>query len=49
MHQLRDRLRPMLAAVSASQRVVIVVALAILVAAGFMFSKWLNTPSYAVL
>ena len=49
MSQLRDRLRPMLAAVSASQRVVIVVALAILVAAGFMFSKWLSTPSYAVL
>ncbi|MEA2504367.1 MAG: flagellar M-ring protein FliF [Actinomycetota bacterium] len=49
MHQLRDRLRPMLAAVSASQRVVIVVALAVLVLAGFIFSKWLGTPSYAVL
>src|SRR2546421_7073937 len=49
MQQFRDRFRPMLAAVSPSQRVVIAVALVILVAAGFMFSKWLNTPSYAVL
>ncbi len=49
MQQLRNRLRPMLGAVSASQRVVIVVALAILVGAGFLFSRWLTTPSYAVL
>ena len=49
MRQLRDRLRPMLAAVSASQRVVILVALAILVGAGFLFSRWLTTPPYAVL
>jgi flagellar M-ring protein FliF len=49
MQQFRDRFRPMLAAVSPSQRVVIAVALTILVAAGFIFSKWLNTPSYAVL
>ena len=49
MQQLRNRLRPMLAAVSASQRVVIVVALAILAGAGLLFSRWLTTPSYAVL
>ena len=49
MRQLRDRLRPMLGAVSTSQRVVIVVALAVLAGAGFLFSRWLTTPSYAVL
>ena len=49
MQQLRDRFRPLLSAVTPAQRVVIIVALAVLLAAGFVFTQWLTSPSYAVL
>jgi flagellar M-ring protein FliF len=49
MQQLRDRFRPILAAVTPAQRVVILVALAVLLATGYVFMQWLTTPSYSVL
>lgn len=49
MQSLKDRFRTLLAAVSPSQRVVIVVALAVLGIVAFVFYGWVTTPSYSIL
>ena len=49
MQQLKDRFRPLLAAISPSQRVVILAAIGVFGIVAFVFYGWLTTPSYSIL